>query len=163
MPEKKRCQCQDQYENECLSSPGHIFSNSSRTRLPQLQGRKREECKDQSKNPEADNDLGLRPASQLKVVMHRRHFEYSFFTGLVRSHLDDDRKRFKKKNPADEGQQKLLLDDYSHGADSTAQRQRAYIAHKDFRRMRVVPEEPDARSHHGPAKYRDLRHLRHFL
>src|SRR5436309_7834159 len=79
--------------------------------LTQLQGRKSEESKDQRENPEPDNDPGLRPPGQLKVMMDRRHLKDALLAQLVRNHLQDHRERFQHKDPADERQQQLLLDD----------------------------------------------------
>ena len=61
------------------------------------------------------------------------------------------------EDPADERQQQFLLDDDRDGADRAAERERAHVAHEYLGRMGVVPEESDARAHHGPAEHRQFR------
>src|SRR5438270_5840128 len=94
-------------------------------------------------------------------MVQRRHFENAFLARLVRAHLQDHRKRLNHEDTADEWQQQLLLDDDGDRADGSAQRQRADIAHKYLRWMRVIPEKSDAGTNHGTTKDGELSHLRY--
>src|SRR6266404_3385708 len=60
---------------------------------------------------------------------------------LERPHLQNYGERFNHKDPADKKEQYLLLDNYGDSAERSPQRQRAHVAHENFRRVRVVPEE----------------------
>src|SRR5260370_24622215 len=123
------------------------------SRLTQLQRGQREKRKDQGQDPETDDDLGFRPAHQLKVMMNGRHAEDALPAQLVRPDLKDHRNGFDHEDAADKRQQQLLLDDHGHGSDGAAEGERSYVAHKDLRRMRVVPEKTEAGANHGAAKY----------
>src|SRR6266404_5140985 len=94
------------------------------------------------------------------MMMQRRHLKNAFLAHLVRAHLQDHRKRFDDEDAADERQQQLLLDDDGDCADSSAQRQRADVAHKYLRWMRVIPEKSDAGTNHGTTKDGELGYLR---
>src|SRR5712672_957439 len=94
------------------------------------------------------------------MMMQWRHLENAFLAHLVRAHLQDHRKRFDHEDAADERQQQLLLDDDGDSADSSAQRQRADVAHKYLRWMRVIPEKSDAGTNHGTTKDGELGNLR---
>src|SRR3954454_23149333 len=48
---------------------------------------------DRRDDPEAQDDLGLRPGHQLEVVVDRRHQEHAPAEALERDHLDHDRER----------------------------------------------------------------------
>ena len=71
----------------------------------QLQGRERKERKDKRRDPKAGDDLGLRPAQQLKMMVQRRHLEDPFLAQLVGAHLQHHGKRFNYKDAANKGQQ----------------------------------------------------------
>src|ERR1017187_1705188 len=92
-----------------------------------------------------------------------RHLENSFFAELVGANLQNHRERFDDENAADEGQQKLLLDHDCDGADRATERERAYVAHENFGRMRVVPEKSYGGADHGSAEDSELTDLRHAL
>ena len=90
----------------------------------------------------------------LKMRLRRSLYEPTW--RMTGQRLDDE-------YPANEGQQQLLLDDDRDRADGAAERERADIAHKNLRRMRVIPEKSDGRANHGTAEdghLRDLWHLR---
>src|ERR1700686_3517365 len=74
-------------------------------------------------------------------MVDRRHLKNAFLAQLVGTNLQDHRQRLDDENATDERQQQLLLDHDGYSADRAAQRQRADIAHKHFRRMRVVPQK----------------------
>src|SRR5216684_4103694 len=131
--------------------------------LSQFQGRESKQREHQGRDPEPDNDLRFRPADQFKVVVNGRHLEDAFLAQFVRAHLQDHRKRFNHEDSADKRKQQFLLNDDHDGPDGPAQSQRAHVTHEYLGGMRVVPEKPDARTHHGPAEDRELRHLGHFL
>ena len=71
--------------------------------------------------------------------------------------MQDHRERLHHKNSADKGQEQFLLDHHGHRGDGPAQSQGADIAHENLRRIRVVPQEPQARPHHGATENRQLR------
>src|ERR1700733_6342642 len=132
--------------------------------LSQLQCSECKECKHQRENPEARDHFRLRPPQQFEVMVQGRHAEDALAAAqLVAAHLQDDRHRLEIKDPADERQQQLLLDDHSDRGQRAAQRQRAHISHEDLRRMCVVPEKANARARHGPGKDGDFTHQRHTL
>src|SRR5471032_2376112 len=64
-----------------------LFNRSS----PQFQRGQAEESEDDGHDPEPDHDLRLAPASQLEMMMKRRHLEYAPAGGLERDDLDDHR------------------------------------------------------------------------
>ncbi len=53
---------------------------------------------------------------------------------LERADLDDDGQRFEHEDAADERQQELLLDQDGDRAQRAAERERADVAHENFRR-----------------------------
>src|ERR1700676_57356 len=129
----------------------------------QLQGSQCKQRKYQRRNPEAHDHLRLRPAQQFEVMVDGCHLENAFLAQLVRTNLQDYRQRLDDENTANERQQQFLFDHHGYGADRAAQRQRADIAHKHFRRMRVVPEKSNGGTDHGSAKNSELSDLRHAL
>src|ERR1700691_4533992 len=70
------------------------------------------------------------------MVMQRRHAKNPLARELERANLNDYRKRFENENAANEKQQNFLLDDYGDHADCASERERAYVAHEHFGRMR---------------------------
>src|SRR5215831_20028738 len=93
--------------------------------LPQLQRREAEEREDDRENQKSRDDLGLRPADELEMVMERRHLEHALAAPKsVRSHLNDHGRRFHHEDAADDRQQQLLLDQDRHGAKRAAERER---------------------------------------
>ena len=67
--------------------------------------------------------------------------------------------------PPMKGSSSSWLDDDGDGADGAAQGERAHVAHEDFSRMRVVPEEADGGADHGSAEdgqFADERHALQF-
>src|ERR1700730_4706652 len=75
------------------------------------------------------------------MMMYRRHSKNTFAAQLERPHLQNNRERFHHKNSADKKQQNFLLDDHRDKSKRPAQRERAYIAHENFRGMGVVPKK----------------------
>src|SRR6185437_1764179 len=59
---------------------------------------------DRGDDPEAQDDLRLRPSLQLEVVMDRRHQEDAFSERLEGDHLDHDRQRLDHEAPAQQDQ-----------------------------------------------------------
>ena len=62
--------------------------------------------------------------------------------------LQHDRQRFRNKDAAHDGKHDFLAHDDGNRAQRGAKRQRAHIAHKDLRRVRVEPQEGQARASH---------------
>src|ERR1035441_1392633 len=107
----------------------------------QLQSGQREQRHHQPGDPEARDDLRFRPPQRLEMMVQRGHLENPFAAQLVAAHLEDDGKRLQHVNAADEYQQHLLLDEHRDHRHGAAQPEGSHIAHEDFRRVRVVPEE----------------------
>src|SRR3984885_3551235 len=137
-----------------------FFSSIATNPLPQLQRRHRKQRKNQRQNPESHNHLRLAPPHQLKMMMQRRHAKNPLPSQLERAYLQNHRHRLDNENPAHKKQQNLLLDNHCDRSQRPAKRQRADIAHKNFRRMRVVPKESERRPDQRAAKHRQLRHAR---
>src|ERR1700744_4001916 len=97
------------------------------------------------------------------MMMKWRHLEDTLFAQLVTANLQDDADGLKNEDAADEGEQQFLFDNNRNSPDGAAQCQRAYIAHKDFRWVSVVPKEANAGADHGAAKDCDLADHRHAL
>src|SRR5204862_4537068 len=133
------------------------------TLLPQFQGRQREQRKHQRRNPEPHDHFRFAPAKQLEMMVDGRHAEDALAAQLERAHLQNHRQGFQHKNSPNEEQQNLLLDDDGDHAEGPAQRERAHIAHKDFRGMRVVPQKAERRAYERAAKHRKLAHFRDVL
>src|SRR5436309_10314513 len=64
--------------------------------------RSREQGQDDRDDPEAHDDLRLRPALQLEVMMDRRHAEDPLAPQFERHDLDDHGERFDDEDAADD-------------------------------------------------------------
>ena len=96
-------------------------------------------------DPEADHDLVLLPALEFEVMVDRRHPEHPPAGELERRDLDHHRQRLDDEHAAHDEQHDLLPDDDGDRAQRGAQRERADIAHEHLGRIRVEPEETQAR------------------
>src|SRR6185369_7303298 len=130
--------------------------NTISSGLPQFQGRKTEQCKDQRHDPEADDDFRFRPSSQFEVMVYRRHSENPLSAQLERQHLDHHRQSFDDEYPTDKHQQQFLFDDHSDGSNRSSECERPNVPHEYLRGMGVVPEEAQARTDNGSTEDRDL-------
>src|SRR5579859_3347435 len=92
-----------------------------------------------------------------------RHAKDALAPQLERADLQDHRERLNDKDAANEKQKNFLLDDDGDGAERSAERERADIAHEDFRGMRVVPKEAERRAYERSAKYRQFSDSRDVL
>src|SRR6266404_2089256 len=90
------------------------------------------------------------------MVMNWSHAEDALSPQLERPHLQNYGERFNHKNPANKEEQNLLLDNHRYGTERSPQRQRTHIAHKNFRRVRVVPEETKRSADQCTAKHREF-------
>ena len=88
------------------------------------------------------------------MVVQRRHLENAFAAQFERRHLDHHRQALGYEDTADENQKQFLLDNHGHGADRAAKRKRAHVAHENFGRVCVVPEETEAGPDHRAAEDR---------
>src|ERR1044071_9254399 len=113
------------------------------TPSPQLQRRQAEQRKDDSHDQKARDHLRLAPSDQLEVMVDRGHLEHALTCELEGSNLDDDGQRFDDEHAADDGEQQLLLDQDSDGAERSAERERSNVSHEDVGGVRVVPKEPE--------------------
>src|SRR5216684_5866053 len=144
---------------------GIFFSTILGTKppLPQLQGRQRKQRKNQRGNPKPHDHFRFAPTEQFEMVVNGRHAENALAAQFERTYLQNHGKRFNDEDTADEKEQDFLLDDDSDGAQCSSERQRANIAHEDFRGMRVVPEKPERSPHERPAEYGKFADARNVL
>src|SRR5579875_574398 len=129
-------------------------------RLSELQRRQSKQGTDQRCNPEPRDDFRLLPSLQLKVVMKGRHPKNPLSPQLVRSHLQDHRKRLNHKNAADKRQQEFLLDYHCHRGHRSTQRKRSHVAHKNLGGISVIPEKSKAGPNHGSTENCEFSRLR---
>ena len=88
--------------------------------------------------------------------MERRHPEHPPAGELERGDLHDHRQRFDDEHAAHDEQHDFLPDDDGDGAQCSAQRQRAHVAHEHVRRIRVEPQEAQACARDRPADHGEL-------
>src|SRR6266478_6125221 len=124
--------------------------------LPQLQRRQRKQRKNQRGDPKPHDHFRFAPTEQFEMMMNGRHAEDALAAQFEGAHLQNHGKRFNDEDTADEKEQDFLLDDDRDGAQCSAQRQRANVAHEDFGRMRVVPEKSERCPDERAAKYSEL-------
>src|SRR4029077_4228260 len=122
--------------------------------LPQLQRRQRKQRKNQRGDPKPHDHFRFAPTEQFEMVVNWRHPEDALAAQFERAHLQNHGKRFDDEDTADEKEQDFLLDDDRDGAQRSAQRQRANVAHEDFGGMRVVPEKSERCPDERAAEYR---------
>src|ERR1700754_1474531 len=79
---------------------------------------------DRGDDPEAQDDLGLRPALELEVMVDRGHLEDPLAEGLEGEDLDQDRQRLDHEDAAEDDQQHLGPGHHRHARDRAAQAQR---------------------------------------
>src|SRR6266478_1318979 len=131
------------------------FLNRSAS-LPQLQCRQRKQRKNQRGDPKPHDHFRFAPTEQFEMMMNGRHAEDALAAQFEGAHLQNHGKCFNNEDTADEKEQDFLLDDDRDGAQCSAQRQRANVAHEDFGRMRVVPEKSERCPDERAAKYSEL-------
>src|SRR5712692_7854095 len=131
--------------------------------LPQFQRRQRKQRKNQRGDPKPHDHFRFAPTEQFEMVMDGRHAEDALAAQFERTYLQNHGKSFNDEDTADEKEQDFLLDDDSDGAQCSSERQRANIAHEDFRGMRVVPEKPERSPHERPAEYGKFADARNVL
>src|SRR4051794_4016987 len=107
-------------------------------------------------DPEAQDDLRLRPPEDLEVVVDRGHQEDPLAKRLEREHLKQDRQRLQHEDPAEHDQQLLGLRHHCEARDRPAEPERSGVAHEDRRRERVEPQEADARADEAPREQRQV-------
>src|SRR2546422_2156194 len=89
-------------------------------RSAQLQCRQRQEGQGEGDDPEAHDDLRLRPARELVMVVERRHAEHAAAGQLEARDLDDHRHRLDDVEAADQRQQELRLREHREHPDRGA-------------------------------------------
>src|SRR2546430_217653 len=115
---------------------------------------------DRGHDPEAQDDLRLRPRHQLEVVVHGSHQEHPSSEALEREHLDRHRERLDHEDPADDEEQHLGLGHHRHRRDGAAEPERSGVAHENRRWERVEPQEAHAGPDQAGAEQRQLLDLR---
>src|SRR3954454_251375 len=108
-------------------------------------------------DPEAQDDLRLRPPQDLEVVVDWGHQEDALPERLEREDLQQHRQRLEHEDPAEHDQKLLGLRHHREPGDRAAEAERADVAHEDRRRERVEPQEPDARADEAPREQRQVR------
>ena len=106
--------------------------------------READRAADRGDDPEAQDDLRLRPGAELEVVVDRRHQEHALAERLERGDLDQHRQRLDDEDAAEDDQQHLGLGHHREPRDRAAQPERPRVAHEDRGRERVEPQEADA-------------------
>src|SRR4051812_4686958 len=107
-------------------------------------------------DPEAQDDLRLRPAQDLEVVVDRGHEEDPLAEGLEREDLQEDAERLEHEDAAEDDQQLLGLRHHRDAGDRAAQGERSRVPHEDRGRERVEPQEPDAGADQAPGQEREV-------
>src|SRR3954447_20683529 len=108
-------------------------------------------------DPEAQDDLRLRPPEDLELVVDRGHQEDPLAERLEREALQQHRERLEHEDAAEDDQQLLGLRHHGEAGDRAAEAERAGVAHEDRRREGVEPEEPDARADEAAREQREVR------
>src|SRR6266704_4717491 len=114
--------------------------------LPQFQCRQAKQGEDYRENPKPNDDGVFFPTGQFEMVMKRGHDENPPARRFETDYLQNHRDRFNHENAAHYGQEQFLLTADRDDAHHAANGERSRIPHKDFRRMTVEPEEPEART-----------------
>src|SRR3954465_3136290 len=108
-------------------------------------------------DPEAQDDLRLRPPEDLEVVVDRGHQEDPLSERLEREDLQQHAQRLEHEDAAEDDQELLGLRHHREAGDRAAQPERARVAHEDGRRERVEPQETDARADEAAGEHRQVR------
>ena len=115
---------------------GTAGSSGRRGRSPDAQSSARDD-------PEAHDDLRLRPGLHLEVMVDRGDQEHAPAPVLERDDLDHHGEHLDQEEAADQEQQCLRAGDDREAGERAADRHRAGVAHDHLGREGVVPEEPD--------------------
>src|SRR3954452_1547721 len=107
-------------------------------------------------DPEAQDDLCLRPAEDLEVVVDGRHEEHALTEGLEGEDLDEDAERLDHEDPAEHDQQLLGLGHHRQAGDRASQPQGPGVAHEDGGREGVEPQEAHAGADQAAAEQREV-------
>src|SRR3954470_1498208 len=108
-------------------------------------------------DPEAQDDLRLRPPEDLEVVVDRGHQEDPLAERLEREDLQHHAGGLEHEDPAEDDQQLLGLRHHREARDRAAEAERAGVAHEDRRGERVEPQEADARPDEAAGEQRQVR------
>src|SRR6266540_3740117 len=111
---------------------------------------------DRGDDPEAQDDLRLRPAEDLEVVVHRGHQEDPLAEGLEGEDLDEHAERLDDEDAAEDEQELLGLRHHRQAGDRAAEAERAGVAHEDGGREGVEPQKADARPDQAPRQQREV-------
>src|SRR5215813_6512138 len=133
----------------------HIIPSNHFTSA-QFQSGKPGDRQDPSDDPKPNDDRRFFPAFLLEVMVERRHAEYSASRHLEARDLNDDRDRLQNKQTAYDREHKLVFCNHTDRPESSADRQRSGVSHKDHCRRGVEPQETKARPDHGAAKDGEL-------
>src|SRR5262245_11178634 len=120
------------------------LSFTSSNGSPELEAREAHERQKDGDDPEADDDLGLRPALLLVVVVNRRHQEDALAGELEAHDLRHDAESLEEEDAAEDDREQLVLEEHGASAEPATERERTDVSHEDLRGVRVVPEEADA-------------------
>src|SRR5271166_1881429 len=118
--------------------------------------READRAADRRDDPEAQDDLRLRPCPQLEMMVDGRHQEDPFARQLEVDDLDHDRQRLDHEDPAEQDQEQLGLCHDRHARDRAAQPQRAGVPHEDRGGEGVEPEKADAPADQAAGEHRQV-------
>src|SRR5918993_681226 len=96
--------------------------------------READRAADRRDDPEAQDDLRLRPRHELEMVVDRRHEEDALAERLEGEDLDQHAQRLDDEDAADEDQQDLGLRHHRESGDRAPESERSGVAHEDRRR-----------------------------
>src|ERR687898_1182630 len=118
--------------------------------------READRAADRRDDPEAQDDLRLRPRLELEVMVDRRHQEDALAEHLEGEDLDEDGERLDHEDAAHEDEQHLGLGHHGERRDRAAQPERPRVPHEDRRGEGVEPEEADARADEARRDEREI-------
>src|SRR2546423_2467146 len=118
--------------------------------------READRAADRGHDPEAQDDLGLRPCAQLKMMVNRRHQKDAFAERLKGDHLDRNGQRLDHEDAAEQYEQQLGLGHHRQARDRSAEAERARIPHEDRRWEGVEPQKADAASDQAAGDHREV-------
>src|SRR5690606_35547918 len=131
-------------------------------RSSQLQGRETEQHEHHGDDPEPHHDLGYLEAAHFEVMAQRSHPEDALADAeaapgvLEVAELQHHGERLHDEDAAHDEEHDLLAHHDRHGAERTAERERADIAHEHLRGVGIEPEESEPGADDGPAEHREL-------
>ena len=95
-------------------------------------------------HPETHHDFAFRPSAQFEMMMDGRHLEHALVPRVEHGNLDDVAHGLDDEQATDNDGKQLRVRGDGQRGEKTAQGEGSGVAHEDERRVRVVPQEPEA-------------------